>query len=190
MVVTPDKLLELGMDANCLLIADVIKSGNADEFKKLTQFYKVNSFSNYLKFLLDKGIIQRSTEHTIGFYIPKKKVSKKKEEEKDEFDKFFDSYMDLYPRGIVSGNGVVRTSPKVCGEKLRVFIKEYPQYSKEVILKATKNYVDRCKEQGYKYMSHSTYFISKDGVSKLAGECELVVSGVKNNINISNMQIS
>ena len=90
----------------------------------------------------------------------------------ESWDEFVDKFRDEFPSGIISGGQYIRSSKKDCSKKLAKFVKDYPQYTREMILEATKAYIKRCSLQGYKYMKLATYFISKDDVSTLASECE------------------
>ena len=56
------------------------------------------------------------------------------------------------------------------------------KYSWDVILKATKKYIDQYQSEGYKYMKTSGYFIVKNGldrtsVSALANYCDVILDG-------------
>lgn len=88
---------------------------------------------------------------------------------------WIDEYRNIFPRGQTSGGYSVRGDKKSCIKKMTDFIKEYPEYTKEVILEATQNYVNRKEREGFKYMQLAHYFINKNGVSTLAGECEIVL---------------
>lgn len=67
-------------------------------------------------------------------------------------------------------------------KKLSIFMNSYPEYGKEIILKATDRYIKHTAKDNYKYIMQLDYFISKlreDGkTSMLASICEEVVEGV------------
>lgn len=102
---------------------------------------------------------------------------------------WIDSWRDLFPSGLRGGSGyLIRSSRKDCLIKMKKFVDEYPQYDINTIKEATKIYIDKQSENGYKYMKVAHYFINKkDGGSGLANECEdYVLSGSpssSNNVN-------
>lgn len=98
----------------------------------------------------------------------------------NEIDEWFDEWYSLWPRGIKVGGYPVKGDRKGCLKRLEKFTKEYPEYSKEVILKATKDYIDLCRINRYNYMKLAHYFIYKDNVSTLASYCEAIEEKVKN----------
>jgi hypothetical protein len=87
---------------------------------------------------------------------------------------FIESYRKLFKATGVSGKTAdVKTTTK----KMEWFLKEYPDYGYDLILKATEKYINQESHQGFKYLQRCDYFISKeDGskikVSRLASYCE------------------
>lgn len=73
-----------------------------------------------------------------------------------------------------------------CFEKMKQFLKKYPKTTKEEILQATNNYLNKTD---FQYIMEAHYFVEKNKLSKLAAEIELlrdtgeVVSSTKGNIN-------
>ena len=59
-------------------------------------------------------------------------------------------------------------------KKMEAFSKDYPEYTREDIIRATEKYLARLKRSGYRYLRQAHYFIRKDSVSDLAHYCELV----------------
>lgn len=98
--------------------------------------------------------------------------------------KWIDEWFDLWPQGVRSGGYYVRTDRLGCLRKLKSFAKRYPEYSEEIILKATKAYLDNLRNEGYAYVKLAPNFIEKNGVSTLAGECQsLLDASHKSQIN-------
>ena len=88
-------------------------------------------------------------------------------------DELLVEFMALWPEGTRNTNGDnLRSHPDDIRKKLKAFVKKY-KFSKETILKATEAYLNRQRMQGYAYCNQAMYFISKDNISKLAGECEM-----------------
>jgi hypothetical protein len=80
----------------------------------------------------------------------------------------------------MSGGYAVKSGKASCSTKLRTFLKDHKEYTQEIVLQATKNYIEKCKFNGYQYMKLANYFINKDGVSVLETWCDQIVSGVVN----------
>ena len=97
--------------------------------------------------------------------------------EESDWDVFVNEFRDSFPSGVFTGSYRVKSSFKDCDAKLKKFVKEYPEHNQESIIKATKNYVMRCRLNGYKFMKLATYFIFKDKESILLSECEGIKEG-------------
>lgn len=98
---------------------------------------------------------------------------------KSDVDEWIDIWYDLWPKGLKSAGYAVRTDRESCLKKLKSFQLKYPQYTKGIIIAATKKYLDIMKNKGYAYIKIAPYFINKDGTSMLEGFCNEVF----NNIN-------
>lgn len=83
-------------------------------------------------------------------------------------------WFELWPKGLKSGGYYVRTDESGCRIRLKRFMQKYPKYDKDIIIKATKNYIDRCLKSG-SYFRLAPHFIEKEGISVLAGECEALI---------------
>lgn len=84
-------------------------------------------------------------------------------------------YKELFPTSKEAGK-VVRTNLKDIDQRMTWFIKNYPEYTWDDILKATKMYIESLNGD-YLYCINSTYFIKKDdknknSISSLANWCE------------------
>jgi len=97
--------------------------------------------------------------------IPSKLISEKLED-------WFDEWFDLWPRGIKSGGYLVKSDKQGCITKMGKFIKKYPEYTKDVIIRATKDYVNFMRMKQYNFMQLAHYFIDKNGISNLGSSCE------------------
>lgn len=97
----------------------------------------------------------------------------------NDVDSWINEWLDIFPRGIKTGGKPVRSNAKECARKMQWFMKEYP-YSKDVIMEATKAFVEASRQVGYQFMRCATYFIFriessiKDKTSDLATWCEQV----------------
>ncbi len=92
----------------------------------------------------------------------------------DTFERFVDAFIDKFPEGVRNGAQLyLRTSRIDIEKKMRAFILKY-KYDPNTILTATQNYVDNMKKNGYQFCNQAHFFISKDGISKLASECDSI----------------
>jgi len=91
---------------------------------------------------------------------------------------WMEKWFNLWPKGIKSGGYYVKTDSHGCKTKLIKFIKNNPQYTKDIIMEATERYLFTKSLDGYDYTSLAPNFIEKNGVSMLAGECENVLNNI------------
>lgn len=112
-------------------------------------------------------------------------VEKKDKPEKD----WINEWLEMFPRGVKSGGYYIKTDLNGCRKKMRKFTSTHPEYTKETIIKATQNYINRCEHNGYQYMKIAPYFIEKDGVSMLSGECEAIITNIDEYTNDNIKQI-
>lgn len=94
---------------------------------------------------------------------------------------WFDDWFDLFPKGVKSGGYLVKSDKAGCYKKMKSFVKEYPEYNKDIIIRATKDYINYMRMKQFEYMQLAHYFIMKNGVSSLASFCEDVKNKLDNN---------
>lgn len=106
--------------------------------------------------------------------VPSQELQRVVEEnlQQEAVEDWFNEWYDLWPTGIKSGGYYLRTDKRGTYRKMKQFTIDYPYYNKDLIIKATKNYLMEQSILGYSHTKLSPYFISKDGMSVLAGECE------------------
>ena len=78
---------------------------------------------------------------------------------------------NLFPSGVKTGGYSVKSHPKVIALKLKTFLKEYPEFTKEDIIEATTKYVEDRRKHNWSYMRSLQYYICKDKISTLAADC-------------------
>jgi hypothetical protein len=109
---------------------------------------------------------------------------------KDTSQEYLDNikkYLEIWPKGKLPSGKQARTAVGNLEECFSWFIKRYPDYSWETILKATEHYVDEYERKNYLYMKSSQYFIrkqlsDKSWDSELANYCNMIITGdVDNN---------
>lgn len=80
---------------------------------------------------------------------------------------------DIFPAGIRGGGGKLVKSPELAVvDKLKKFFKYYPDVKEETIIKATTNYIENRRRDGWRYITQLDYFVFKDNVSMLYSELE------------------
>lgn len=107
-----------------------------------------------------------------------------------EIKELLNKMVDMFPKGVMSGNKAVRSTVNLeLITRMKKFKKEY-SFTDEIILQATKRYVDECKKNGYSYMRQFKYFLNKQGQgSDLADMCQMIIDGDKQNKSLSNYNI-
>ena len=90
---------------------------------------------------------------------------------------WIDEWYNLWPKGIKSGGYPVKSGVKGCLVKMKKFIKEYPNYNKDIIMKATNDYISYSRMNNYRFMQLAHYYIYKNSISTLASNCELIEEG-------------
>lgn len=97
-------------------------------------------------------------------------------------ESWIDKWYALWPTGIKSGGYYLKTDKKGVLKKMKDFVLSYPEFGEELIMKATENYLLDQSLGGFSYTKLAPYFIMKDGMSVLAGECENIEEGVDGNL--------
>jgi hypothetical protein len=95
--------------------------------------------------------------------------------EKETLGDWFEEWYSLFPKGAKNNGYLIRSGKSSCLKKLGKFIKEHPEYDKDVIMKATQLYVNEFALKNWQYAKKAAYFILKDGESTLEGYCEQVL---------------
>lgn len=128
--------------------------------------------------LTKKGLVEESA-NALGFELtPNGKLfvehldSMNKPPKKEGVSEWFDEWLDLFPAGVKTGGKLVRSDAKACLKKMETFVKERG-FSKDVIMQATKEYLEEFEANNYAFVKSATYFIDKRGEgSELAARCE------------------
>lgn len=94
---------------------------------------------------------------------------------------YIDEYREIFPKGMLPSGVPSRINRKNLTEAFKWFFKTY-DYSWDIILKATKAYVEYFEKTDYKFMQNSQYFIRKVNSDKtvnstLATYCDLIIQG-------------
>ena len=87
-------------------------------------------------------------------------------------------WLELFPQEAEFNGYKIRSKERDCINKMLKFVKDFPNYKKDIIFAATKRYVEEKKAQNWEFMKQATYFISKVGQpSLLEAYCEKILSG-------------
>jgi len=109
--------------------------------------------------------------------VPSKLISNK-------LSDWFDDWFNLFPQGVKSGGYLVKSDKAGCLKKMEKFVKLYPEYNKDIIIRATKDYINYMRMKQFQYMQLAHYFILKNDVSTLASCCE----DVKNKLDTNEIE--
>lgn len=135
--------------------------------------------------LTDAGLITRESQSKLtqkGEDILSKFEYKKSGINKEELIENINKYLELWPKGKLPSGKQARTAVGNLESGFVWFLKTYPDYSWETILKATEHYVDEYERKNYLYMKSSQYFIrkqlsDKSWDSELANYCNMIITG-------------
>lgn len=125
-----------------------------------------------------KGEFTKSNEEVTSENIAVSGVENLKEAiNEDDVESWIDAWVDVFPRGVKSGGRLVRSDRQSCLRKMKIFIKEYG-YGRDIIMKATKAYIEAKSNENFAYTRCAVYFIYRvegsraDKVSDLATWCD------------------
>ena len=90
---------------------------------------------------------------------------------------FVNQYRALFPKGKNTNGFPYKGDKQGCLKKMAKFLKLYPEYTKEVILKVTTSYINTKRVGGFQFMHLAHFFIEKNGVSTLGSLCEQFEEG-------------
>lgn len=149
--------------------------------KYFNVFMSEDYYRGILKDLKGKGYVfvagEISAETSSSDIIIKSRSNKlfnrrTKESLKKEVKEWIHEYRDLFPKGLNNQGYPYKGDRKGCIDKMAKFMVDYPSFSKEQILNATRSYIAKKARDNYNYMHLAHNFIIKNNVSMLAGYCE------------------
>jgi hypothetical protein len=178
-----DKINENGISPNGLYLLYCIKNKkkpiNINETYEM-RFLIIDNFLDDDFAITQKGQnilekIEASYEIKDDSTIKKKLGLTKKDQE------YIKIYREMFPKGNLPSGSPARISITELEKKFLWFLNNY-KYTWDVILKATKKYIEQYEQEGYKYMKTSGYFIVKNGLDRtsssvLANYCDMVLDG-------------
>tara|TARA_B110000977_G_scaffold21200_1_gene25343 strand:- start:15332 stop:15928 length:597 start_codon:yes stop_codon:yes gene_type:complete len=104
-----------------------------------------------------------------------------------EFLAHIEAYRTVFPAGKLPHGKPARQNVKALAESFRWFFETY-EYDWQLVMKATKMYVNEYRATDYLYMSTSQYFICKQDkhrvkTSALSDYCDMIKDGVQTEIH-------
>lgn len=192
-----DKLIELGVSIEEYLLCQFAYKGESTKFNQYMDKFSGSFSKAMVDGLINKGFLYLEDDKK-GYRISNIKVQElfidkfdlnkesfveeminKSKKSSSKIIDWFDEWYALWPSIMGSGGYRIKGDRRGCIRRLEKFTKDYPEYNKDIIMKATKEYVDRCKANRYRYMQLAHYFIYKNNISSLASYCEAIVDKVK-----------
>lgn len=86
---------------------------------------------------------------------------------------WIDEWYNLFPAKTKNRAGFfIKTDKADCNKKLEKLLSLYPEYNKDMIFKATKNYINQQSINRFEYCQKSNNFVSKDDTSTLLSYLE------------------
>ena len=181
--INTEVLIANNLTANELLILSILYNRKDDLLKELASNVHYLMALTELKrkeFIMVTGQISRNMSLNDILISEKamRLVNKKtKAAFKREVALWIDEYRSLFPKGLNNNHHPYKGSKKGCIDKMASFVMSNPNFSKELILKVTKNYITEKAKDNYAYMSEAHYFIEKNNVSPMEGLCEAQAAG-------------
>ena len=143
---------------------------------------RLNNIDGEFKVLLDTGFVthegltekgEKAVSAVLESFSKGKHIITKEDRE------YIEKYRELFPKGNLPSGHPARVPAKELEKKFMWFFSNY-DYTWDVIINATKKYINQYEPEGYKYMKTSTYFIyksnpDKTGVSTLASYCDMML---------------
>jgi hypothetical protein len=176
-----DYLLEKELSPNQYIYSLLLLLDRKEELLALFKIDNEKKVKHDLYKLYTKHIIENDFENLEEFTLETLEALILTKEAKNlitttstykDINEFMDIWYNIFPKGIYSGGYLVRSGKAGCTIKMVKFIKNNPEFSKELIIRATKLYVSQCASKGYTYMQLAEHFIYKNNKSTLASLCE------------------
>jgi hypothetical protein len=196
-----EKLIDYGLSTNQYLLCQFVYQQNyslMNEYMSIFGAFKASDF----EYIINNEYIGLNnkekgyrfsnfyiTTKFINQFIEKPDIDKLKGESVDDW---IDIWYNLFPKGIKTMGYLVRSDKNGCIIKLKKFIKTHKHITKEIILKATYDYVQYFRLNNWQGIQVGHYFINKNGVSNLASLCESIIEKIEEgkSVNLDTEQYS
>jgi hypothetical protein len=155
----------LKLEPNLLELLKNINNGSLEDYKKL--FSKKDFAYLIVKAKVKRLIKDEDNITNIGLSLIDVPVKKE--------TPFLEEWLSLWPTKLIiplNSYGSYRVSGNTtqCKSRMIKFRKQYPQFSDEEILQATKNYIDRKQRENWEYVKKNVKFIYDRNTSELYNE--------------------
>lgn len=178
-----EEILELGITPNQYFLAECINNRRKDLLEKLLRIDSEDKIKNDLYKLYKKGYLNCELCEAYTFDFDKLKIDKlfkTKIESVNVNNTFVKELYEMFPKGVKSGNDPVRSGFGEFEDKLTKYIKQNPNHNKDIIKIAFESYINKCKNNDWKYIKKAGNFISKiengTKTSVLESICEEVIA--------------
>lgn len=177
-----ERLIKLKMSVEAFTLLWCMRYGKEDLLSKyILECGRLST--EFLDKLVQQEYIKAEKDSAGKYYLTTLSITDKAKAlfpELNQVVDWIDQWFECWPKGVKSGGFYVKTDKNICLKKMEKFCKEHPQYSKGIIIGATKKYLDSVKIKNYEYCKLAPYFIYKDGMSMLEGYCADLLNSVGN----------
>lgn len=146
---------------------------NNDYFKYITSLLSLDEYSD----LLNKRFINLNGLEVRGINLFNN----------NSVNEWIEEWLNLWPTEVLHGYRVSGNTLQVY-KKMKIFCKKFPNFDKDLILKATTNYLKRKRNEGWGFTKKNSKFIFDTEGSTLEQECIALLNGVDierdNSINL------
>lgn len=173
-----EKLLEYNITIHQYLFLQFVSDGDQALFDTYTAAFGKFFDRESLVYLIERDLLSMKDE-SMGFRYSNLQVTagylsifeNAKSKSLSVVD-WIDEWLELFPKGIKSGGFYVKSAKSGCISKMKNFVKNNPEYDKDTIIQATKNYIKEKEAAGWAYMQLAHFFIEKNKISTLASYCD------------------
>ena len=161
---------DYGLTPNEVFYLKILSNGSKNIFGNIVNI----DYLKNIELVDDNGDITqkgRIFTNEIFFDIEKSVMPRSKKDIADLALKF----RDLFPKGVKTNNHPVRGNLTNITRKMQKFKVDFPDYTDDIILAATKKYVADKAKEGYSFMKVAEYLVYKDGNSMLASLCDAMI---------------
>lgn len=93
------------------------------------------------------------------------------------FNDWLNDWRALWPTHLLPGGYRVSGNTVQVYRRMKKFMNDFPEFTPEIIIKATKKYIDNCRINNYRYMKKNAKFIYDNETSTLEQECLALING-------------
>ena len=159
-----EKWINSGLELSHYLIIQLKVENRDEDLNKVFEQYSY--LLEELEKLEKRGYIKITDKKNWVFSLRMKSLSLFSYFDEDNIENWIEEYRELFPPKY-KGDRIG------CIHKMKKFKKKYPKFSKDLILNATRKYINEKHRENFRFLRQAHYFIEKDNVSDLASFCEI-----------------